>query len=108
MILGVIAFLFLSFNLSFAEEKVFIENKGSYVHIEAENIKVPHKRKHYNRHHKKTHKYKKEKYYIAKKNGKVFHRPNCKFAKRIKNKVKFKSRKEAIKKGLRPCKFCKP
>jgi len=109
MILVLIIFLLLSFNINFAEERIFIENKGSYIHIETENTKTSHQKKYYNRHkhYKNKHKYR-GKYYIARKNGKIFHKPSCKFVRRIKNKIKFKSRNEALKKGLRPCKFCKP
>jgi len=48
--------------------------------------------------------------YVASKNSKVFHRPGCIWAKRIKpeNLVGYNSRTEAIKAGKRPCKQCKP
>ena len=48
--------------------------------------------------------------YVASKNSKVFHRPQCSSAKRIKpeNLVDYSSRDEAIKAGKRPCKLCKP
>ena len=48
--------------------------------------------------------------YVASKNSRVFHRPDCKWAKRIspKNLIGFKSREEAIKSGRRPCKSCRP
>ena len=47
--------------------------------------------------------------YVASKNSRVFHRPDCKWAKRIssKNLVGFKSREEAIRSGRRPCKSCR-
>lgn len=53
---------------------------------------------------------KKEWKYVATKNSKVFHRPDCKWAKRIspKNLIGFKSREEAIKSGRRPCRSCGP
>ena len=48
--------------------------------------------------------------YVASKNSKVFHRPDCKWAKRIspKNLIGFKPREEAIRSGRRPCKRCRP
>ena len=48
--------------------------------------------------------------YVASKNSKVFHRPECSSAKRIKpkNLVGYNNRDEAIKAGKRPCKICKP
>ena len=48
--------------------------------------------------------------YISSKNSQVFHRPNCRSAKRIKpeNLVGYNSREEAIQAGKRPCKVCKP
>jgi len=48
--------------------------------------------------------------YVASKNSKVFHRPGCRWAGRIKpeNLVGYESREEAIKAGKRPCKVCKP
>jgi hypothetical protein len=48
--------------------------------------------------------------YVASKNSKVFHRPDCSSAKRIKpeNLIGYKSRAEAINSGRRPCKRCNP
>jgi hypothetical protein len=48
--------------------------------------------------------------YVASKNSKVFHRPDCIWANRIKpaNLVTFSSREQAIQAGKRPCKQCKP
>lgn len=48
--------------------------------------------------------------YVASKNSKVFHKPDCRWAKRIspKNLVGYNSRGEAIQAGKRPCKMCKP
>ncbi len=48
--------------------------------------------------------------YVASKNSKVFHRPQCSSAKRIlpKNLICYRNRREAIKAGRRPCKICKP
>jgi len=48
--------------------------------------------------------------YVASKNSKVFHRPDCSSAKRIKpeNLIGYNSRDEAINAGKRPCKRCKP
>lgn len=48
--------------------------------------------------------------YVASKNSKVFHKPECSWAKRIspKNLVGYSSRGEAIQAGKRPCKMCKP
>lgn len=48
--------------------------------------------------------------YVASKNSKVFHKPECRWVKRIKpaNLVGYNSRNEAIEAGKRPCKMCKP
>ena len=48
--------------------------------------------------------------YVASKNSKVFHKPECSSAKRISptNLVSYNSRDEALKAGKRPCKICKP
>ncbi len=48
--------------------------------------------------------------YVASKNSKVFHKPDCSSARRIKpeNLIDYNSRAEAIKAGKRPCKICKP
>ncbi len=48
--------------------------------------------------------------YIASKNSKVFHKPDCRWSKRIKpaNLVGYNSRNEATEAGKRPCKMCKP
>jgi micrococcal nuclease len=48
--------------------------------------------------------------YVASKNSKVFHRPDCKWAKKIspKNLIGFESREEAIRSGRRPCRSCGP
>lgn len=48
--------------------------------------------------------------YVASRKSKVFHRPDCKWAKRIspKNFMGFRSREEAVRSGRRPCKACEP
>ena len=48
--------------------------------------------------------------YIASKSSKVFHKPGCRWTKRIKpeNLVGYNSKDEVIKAGKRPCKQCKP
>ena len=48
--------------------------------------------------------------YVASKNSKVFHKPDCSSAKRIKpeNLVGYSTREEAINAGKKPCKLCKP
>ena len=48
--------------------------------------------------------------YVASRNSKVFHHPDCGYVKRIlpKNLIGFNSREEAIKSGRRPCKKCRP
>jgi len=48
--------------------------------------------------------------FVASKNSKVFHKPECSWAKRIspKNLVTYSTRDKAIEAGKRPCKFCKP
>jgi len=51
-----------------------------------------------------------EKYYVASKKSKKFHRPGCKWAQKIAphNLIKFDSRDEAIDAGYEPCRVCKP
>jgi len=48
--------------------------------------------------------------YVASKNSEVFHKPQCRWAKKIspKNLVGYNSTDEATKTGKRPCKLCKP
>jgi len=48
--------------------------------------------------------------YVASQRSKVFHRPDCVWAKKIAphNLVEFSSRAKAIASGRRPCKACKP
>jgi competence protein ComEC len=46
--------------------------------------------------------------YIGNRNSKVFHRLTCKTLPAEHNQVKLYSRDEAIEKGFRPCKNCKP
>ena len=48
--------------------------------------------------------------YVASKNSEVFHKPECRWAKKIspKNLVGYNSTDEATKAGKRPCKLCKP
>ncbi len=48
--------------------------------------------------------------YVASKNSKVFHKPDCIWANRIKpaNLVTFSTRDQAIQASKRPCKQCKP
>jgi len=48
--------------------------------------------------------------YVASKNSEVFHKSDCRWAKRIapKNLVRYKTREDAINDGKRPCKMCKP
>lgn len=48
--------------------------------------------------------------YVASKNSKVFHKPDCSWAKKIKpeNLVGYSSRDEAINAGKRPCRQCNP
>ena len=48
--------------------------------------------------------------YVASKNSKVFHKPDCRWAKKISpaNFVGYQSRDESINDGKRPCKWCKP
>lgn len=53
---------------------------------------------------------KEESYYVASKRSTKFHRPGCMWAEKIspKNRVVFKSRDEALNKGLSPCRVCYP
>ena len=48
--------------------------------------------------------------FVASKNSKVFHKPKCSSAKRIKpgNLVTYGTRAKAAEAGKRPCKICKP
>ena len=48
--------------------------------------------------------------FVASKNSKVFHKPDCSSAKRIKpgNLVTYSTREKATQAGKRPCKICKP
>jgi hypothetical protein len=48
--------------------------------------------------------------YVASKNSKVFHKPDCIWVKKIKpeNLVNYSSRDEAINAGKKPCKQCNP
>jgi len=48
--------------------------------------------------------------YVASKNSKVFHKPDCRWAQRIKpeNLVRYRTRQDAINAGRRPCQLCKP
>ena len=48
--------------------------------------------------------------YVASKTSKVFHRPSCRYVKRIKREklIGFNSREEAGRSGRKPCKICKP
>lgn len=48
--------------------------------------------------------------YVASKNGKVFHKADCQFAKKIKpeNLVTYDTRDDALKAGKNPCKTCNP
>lgn len=46
--------------------------------------------------------------YMASKSSKVFHGPDCRFAKTIKNGTEYATRQQAINSGRRPCKQCKP
>ena len=48
--------------------------------------------------------------FVASKNGKVFHKPDCQFVARIsaENLISYDSKEEAIGSGKRPCKRCNP
>lgn len=48
--------------------------------------------------------------FVSAKGSKIFHRPDCSSAKRIKpeNIIGFQTREEAVAAGLAPCKVCKP
>jgi hypothetical protein len=48
--------------------------------------------------------------YVASKNGKVFHKPDCRAVKRIavENLINYNSMNEAVKDGRRACKLCEP
>ncbi len=53
---------------------------------------------------------KKEFPYYGSRKSNIFHRPDCRYAKRIKsgNVVGFRSREEAVSAGYVPCKVCNP
>ncbi|WP_029520487.1 Ada metal-binding domain-containing protein [Persephonella sp. IF05-L8] len=97
---------------AFSLEKTIIEDKGGYYKVETYQEYIPKKYNHKQHTKRKAHIKKKSRkkasYYVAKSKGKIFHRPDCRFAKRIKHKIVFKSRKKAVKSGLRPCKVCSP
>lgn len=48
--------------------------------------------------------------YLGHKNSKKFHKPDCRWARKIKpkNQIWFNDRQEAVDKGYIPCKVCKP
>jgi len=48
--------------------------------------------------------------YLSSKYSKIFHKPDCRWAKKImpKNLAGYNSREEAVKAGKRPCKICTP
>ncbi|MHC4359579.1 MAG: hypothetical protein ACYSYU_07675 [Planctomycetota bacterium] len=48
--------------------------------------------------------------YVSSSGSKIFHKADCRAAKRIlaKNLISYQSREKAIKAGRRPCKLCKP
>ncbi len=52
----------------------------------------------------------KEDFYSAKKGGLRFHRPSCNTARRfpLENTERFATREEALRKGLSPCRNCRP
>jgi hypothetical protein len=52
----------------------------------------------------------KEVIYIGNRQTLKFHLPDCEWAKKIspKNRVYFKSKSEALKRGYQPCKVCRP
>ena len=49
-------------------------------------------------------------FYVANKNSDIFHHPDCKSAKKLReeNVLVFKSLSEAANKKLKPCKLCNP
>ena len=95
------------FCFSYAQEEVIIEKKGqNYYHVEtySEPSYKPKKERY-----KKSYRHrKKSRFYVASKKGKDFHIPSCRFARKIKNKIIFKTKRKARRSGLRPCKLCKP
>lgn len=48
--------------------------------------------------------------FVASRHSKIFHKPDCMWAERIKeeNLVKYKTRRQAVDDGKRPCKRCEP
>jgi len=103
-----LAFLVL-FYFSYGEEGVIIEKRNGYYHVENYKFSTKSGAKQSKKSKKTARKLnKKEAYYLSSKKGRVFHRPSCRFAKRIKHKVKYSTKREALNKGLRPCSVCKP
>lgn len=51
-----------------------------------------------------------ERYYVGNLRSKVFHRPQCGYARRVspRNRVVLKEREGAFEQGYRPCRWCKP
>jgi hypothetical protein len=51
-----------------------------------------------------------EYHYVASKNSQIFHKSDCRFAKRITqgNLVSYENREQAVKAGKKPCTICKP
>ena len=48
--------------------------------------------------------------YVASELCKAFHRPNCRYVRRIRPNyvIHFDTREEAIREGVKPCRICKP
>ncbi len=100
----IVYLIFFVFSINvFSQEILFIKENKGYIHLEKKTFYKKEKRKKH-----KIHRKRKERYYIASKRGKRFHRPDCRFAKRIKKRVIFKNRNEALERGLKPCSVCKP
>lgn len=49
-----------------------------------------------------------EPYFVSTKNGRAFHRPNCKDIANSQNLTKYQDAREALETGKSPCRSCKP
>ena len=93
---------FLLYTFTTSQEVIVIKSYKDVYHLEKKSIP------HFKNKTKRKIKHKRESFYVAGKKSKVFHRPDCPFARRLKSKVMFKTKYQALKKGLRPCRKCKP
>lgn len=101
-LLSFLCSFFTLYTFANSQEIIVIKSYKDIYHLEKKSIP------HFKNKTKRKIRHKRESFYVAGKKSKVFHRPDCPFAKRLKSKVIFETRYEAIRKGLRPCRKCKP